>query len=428
MDAPNIIGLLPIEMIEKVFSYLSDRSIVTVSKVCRLWFEIAERIAMSRCDHNLLHEAKAQCRIQESPWMKLLNWKSLSDMLLSGSTTHQSRIFSFAEPSYIEDEKHYVLYGSYLIVSVKATSKIHIFDFENYDPATNSFPTKSEYDCGEGHIQQLHAVPRLHILLVLSDTFSVYTLPDFAKNIYEMKKIDHVIENYESEKPKMAFTDVSIDGLMMAARTDNVIFIFQMEYQNNHVLRLKFAGQYQAPTAIYRFSLWKNFLTVLLETGFIIRWSPTEELTVGPYQEIRYRNPVWICGDKIFCSTLRSRELLAMWHLEYGTSYWLAGNPFVGGLQRYGSGIIFMDDGRPVTDEMLCVCSKHSLLFTGMAMGNVAIYKNSDSFTNDNPRLTKTVSHSGIDGINVDYTENSIYVVVRTANTLSGWIIKFPEP
>lgn len=162
----------------------------------------------------------------------------------------------------------------------------------------------------------------------------------------------------------------SIDGFMMAARTDKIISIFEMEKQNHEAVRLKFVAHYQAPTAIYRFSLWKNFLTVLLETGYITRWSPNEEeLIEGPYQEIRYRNPLWIFGDKMFCSTLRSREFLALWHLEYGTIYWLAGDPFVGGLQRYRSEITFTSLDTPLTDEITSVCSKHSLLFCGTARG-----------------------------------------------------------
>lgn len=43
----------------------------------------------------------------------------------------------------------------------------------------------------------------------------------------------------------------------------------------------------------------------------------------------------------------------------------------------------------------------------------MAIYKNSDNFTNDNPRLVKYTSSDQIDGIKVDYIEDNMLVVLR---------------
>lgn len=322
----DTIQLLPVEVLEKVFSYLGEADVVSVAAVSFQWAGICQRVARCRCSETIPDDILTEILSQQEwgvvDWVGV--WAAWVGSCLPPQAVQKGQEQSLQYP---RPFNHSVVEGD----------NVYTGDGEGH-LEWRRVGTRSciRTTLGDGNVEHISLMPTFGLVVVSGETRLHFYYLDRRAGYWERLAADFQLSLGSNHHlsvfgPRFAFQDD--DGFIRVLE----IFYVGLSVRTSEVCRVRQLLPW------VQWTLWRDKVIGLQTNGEIVVFSllcPTGQLMYKsePYTVVMYKNPCWIFRDVVFCSSLASRGLLDsnygphtyvymsdLWDTRNGTGYWMVG-------------------------------------------------------------------------------------------------------
>jgi len=451
---------LPAEVLEEIFSYVSDEDIINAANANLQWNSVCQRIARQRCAQKIPQDILTEILSEQEwgvvDWVEV--WRCWVTCQLHTDTCHS---WPDAQQQYTRIIK--------LPSQVTSTAIDGSLVYSGSDDGVLELRDINQENCvirgniQDGKVNSISLLKCFNIVLVAGESSLHFLRPDFVSRSWQRLRSDFMMTLGTNKH-------LSVFGpRFSAADSQSVVNVFEIFYVGQIVRTSLICAVKQEQQKWVQWKLWREKLIGMNSNGEILVYSLLSHFgelmyKSEPYTVVLYKNPSWIFRDVVFCSTLASRGLTNSnygphtyvymsdrWGERNGTGYWMVGP--VDDL----SDKVFLEDnildidtmissyrptnqfekimrgfclkkiypGLSTSDDVTCICLKRRLLLCGTNAGSLLVFSadelDSDSASRHSkldcetkPLAKMKISLEPIVKVDLGFADNEILLYYKT--------------
>lgn len=449
----NILSF-PIEIQEKILSYLKISDLMKAVKTCSLWRAICnDRLVKRWCLENISPDVL--CEMTQYKLLKLLSHNAggvctlVIDWIRLCKTWSKTIDTEATIRGFTQDNEVIVtdvmtvttccvcmaVSGSYVIVGDQYNNLIwydvngeKVAEKSNFGEPVLAIGLLKLTDRDEIHLNPEKPTPRTHILkhdavIVISTEFLViYSMPTWrCKELYFLNE-KHIAKSVSVQGDRFAYHNCFHNVMTICSITAQSPLGDLDKYQDfEWDVLVEVLCRVPTNCLVQNWKLWKNTLICLLQNGTVMTWSTDDGTTISEsviISDFLYPFESYLYRGLIFCNISIARALLNYWHVNMGTPHWLVsadGMTFIRMNSYYGQ----------LRDEINTINIKRSLIVAGTRRGRICIYRHKGSdhdipkIITEAPMVTYKITHGPIYKCDFDLSGKDFLLYVKTmANTV----------
>eukprot|EP00092_Neocalanus_flemingeri_P030171 GFUD01032749.1.p1 GENE.GFUD01032749.1~~GFUD01032749.1.p1 ORF type:complete len:474 (-),score=77.39 GFUD01032749.1:115-1536(-) len=322
------IQILPVEVLEEIFSHVNDRDVVSAAYVSLQWNDVCQRVARRRCAYKVPQDILTEI-LSEQRW-GVVDWVEVWGCWI-GSKIKIGMEENSEPPKLVKLPQQMtatVIDGSFVYSgNDDGTLEVRDVSKKNFVIRTHT---------NDGKVHSICLVKSFDLVLVAGEKCLHFFRINFLGRTWDKLQPDFSLDLGQNKH-------LSVFGpRFCASDNEKVINVYEIFYAGETVRTTRICEVTQELSWV-QWKLWREKIIGMQMNGEIVVYSllgQKGELMYKsePYTVVMYKNPSWIFRDIVFCSTLASRGLTNSnygphtyvymsdrWGTRNGTGYWMVG-------------------------------------------------------------------------------------------------------